>query len=472
MASQMLLLALCFSVALNAVLLGSKLGSAAHSRVQQASETQEGFMDRITNRFLLADNELKLNKTAKEKFEKSHVSRHLSADDVSEAGSVFFYEQLAKIVSNDNVLRSYGSMEAKERPVGKPGLDLLSVRLSEEELESKQLSQDTIETLIERLDKHGVFVLPEIINQELCRRLAELTHQQIQDPDENFGLISRAEWRKDHPLKLQGDVLNAMQTVLQLLKPVLEGALGPQPQLRELSTLTAYPGSAAQQFHPDTLMKRPGEKVTKLFSSFLYLDHIGMDQAALDVFPGTHRHAYFLGTKNQLWLDKHAPFLRVAVPQGSLVMYDSRIRHRGSANLSPLVRPTLYFSVQENSKEEADGSTYSIYDDYEDLTIDDVLANRIPELPRFFNLDDLCFRNMKAKCPGLDHEDLFKCSVLAPGLVAQEGDAFWPEDISGFDLPDRCILISRIEKLSKAHVFHPTFKAQASWGPLPNRTQP
>ncbi|GBG30779.1 Hypothetical Protein FCC1311_069992 [Hondaea fermentalgiana] len=480
MRADVLLAALCASLAVNVALLVSsdvfadwatRLSPAAWTFMTPEKFMPEGpgrkFLNKVVKRKLLLDEEALANATARKP---DYDAAHLSAEDVRDIGSVFFYERFAELVAQDDAREALGEPMPMDRPVGKPALDYIGVQLSDEELAEEKLRPETVEALVERIDAHGVFVLPSIIDPSLCRQLAEETNKVIHNPDDNFGFIAKPSFRKDHPLKLKGNVRTVMKKVLRMLEPVLQRTLGNNVRLRELSTLTTYPGAPSQDFHPDTISRKPNVKSVKLFSSFIYLDDIGMDQAPLDVFPGTHGHAHHLKPSHQRWLDQRAPFLRVAVPQGSLVMYDSRVRHRGSANNSPLVRPTVYFSVQEDVADVDSGSTYSIYSDYEELKVADVLSGRLPEIDLGPFPDRVCLENMKKKCPGKEHEELFKCSILPKGKPIREGDDNWmPRRTEDYKFPHRCFLVSRMEMLAQAHIFRPDFVTLASWGPLPNK---
>ena len=60
------------------------------------------------------------------------------------------------------------------------------------------------------------------------------------------------------------------------------------------------------------------------------------------------------------------PAIRLAVPAGSVVLYDARTMHRGSGSTSSLTRPTIYFSLVENKPDKVlpDGPTYSLFPGY------------------------------------------------------------------------------------------------------------
>jgi hypothetical protein len=70
--------------------------------------------------------------------------------------------------------------------------------------------------------------------------------------------------------------------------------------------------------------------------------------------------------------------VRLAVPAGTIVLYDSRLEHRGTANASPRARPTMYFSFQQQRGTVPDGPTFTLRDEYTGaLTLFDVVAGRL-----------------------------------------------------------------------------------------------
>ena len=80
----------------------------------------------------------------------------------------------------------------------------------------------------------------------------------------------------------------------------------------------------------------------RMYSVFTHFADVSEDQGALDAWPGTHTHVQFFET---FYLNKlpRGPAMRMALPQGSMIIYDTRLVHRGSANSSPRPRPNGLF---------------------------------------------------------------------------------------------------------------------------------
>ncbi len=67
-------------------------------------------------------------------------------------------------------------------------------------------------------------------------------------------------------------------------------------------------------------MEVPGdiEGHNRVVTTFVYLDDIGSDMAALDVWPGTHSHFHFLMAEERKMMTS-VPAVRMALPVGSFV---------------------------------------------------------------------------------------------------------------------------------------------------------
>ena len=118
----------------------------------------------------------------------------------------------------------------------------------------------------------------------------------------------------------------------------------------------------------------------RMLTVFVYPNTVDDDMGALDVWPGTHTHFHFL-SQDDKWTAYTAPALRIAVPAGSVVVMDSRLHHRGSANTSKKRRPTLYFSFVQRRGERPDGATYSLRRQYEgkrQVVLQDVIDKARP----------------------------------------------------------------------------------------------
>lgn len=427
----------------------------------------------------------------------------VGVDEIIQAGQLFFNSKVSEILMPtdvQNILNFNNRSWGQEQPATGLALELLQVPLSKKEKEEKQLEKKTVENLVERMDKHGVLVIPSLVDKATCQEMAKVAHQEILNPDYEFGGIQQNEYRKDYPLKLEGLQLRILEDTVKMLKPFLAETLGLDGHLIEFSSLTAYPGAKAQHFHGDSSVDKPEElsSLAKLYSAFIYLDDIGADVAPFDVRPGTHTHYQFLSRDEQDMMES-VPFARLQVPVGSIAIYDSRTIHRGGPNRNEkLIRPTLYFSILESRKPAPDGPTYSLRDSYnhKNISVQDLVQDDIPEeiktRAQESHDDKKCLESIIRICGDTmkDERDsknektrqcveetvrssaqkLFKMQLIANSEAKKRGETPLEPNVEKVDINQDafpgCSLMSRIEKLANIGVFSPSSKSFVTWGEL------
>ena len=369
----------CISVALNAVLLQQllsvRVGCDAIQKIQQANGSMS-----------MSD---------------------MPARDIAELGQLFFRQKVSELLMAKEVQEEIGfSSEAweKENPLTGLAVDLLSVEIAPEEL--NELRNTTVKRLVERLNEHGVVIVKGLHAPKDCRQAAEFVHREILSPWATFSNIRDNKYRKDYALPMRGPAIQLLNKTLSILEPVFTATLGPNASLVEFSSLTTYGGAGPQEFHADSSVTsvRQIRSLGRMFSAFIYLDDVRSDSAPLDVVPGTHTHYQFLGDEETEMMTS-VPFARLAVPQGSIAIYDSRALHRGAANTSPFARPTIYFSLAERRKFIPIGPVYSLRQGYRrfPIAIQNVIRNSIPDevladgVP--VHSDERCAEQLEQLCP-------------------------------------------------------------------------
>ena len=233
--------------------------------------------------------------------------------------------------------------------------------------------------------------------------------------------------------------------------------------------------------------------------------------APFDAVPGTHTHTHFVDDEDVTAIMRNNPWVRLAVPQGSLVIYDSRLRHRGSGNTSPLTRPTFYFSLSEANKPDPLGPAYSLHQSYKrhTITVEDIITRDVPkvnleETTMANHDDDLCEDSMMKACGEVsgDPVEFYHCAVnprhehRTPRLTDEDdssddsssddssSDDSSSDDSSSDELDDaddetdhdmiaynllplkNCTLRSRMERIAKLYIYQPGYKSKVSWGDL------
>ena len=277
-------------------------------------------------------------------------------------------QKVSEIVMDDDTLGTFGlSREALEQEVTLTGFgtDLVSVHISQQEIERQTLSAHSVDVLSERMERWGVVALQGVLSKKESLALAEHIYQEVQSPTYAFGGIMEPELRKDYPLEMFDWNTRYYEKVSTFLFPLLNKMLGEDAELVEYSSIVSFPGAGQQNMHPDAGMEQLNDLKTwaKVYSIFVYLDDVDPDMAALDVRPGTHTHFHFLIPEEASMLGS-VPQVRMAVPSGSIVIMDSRCHHRGSANNSTKKRPVFYFSLKSKHGVPPMGPTYSLRQQY------------------------------------------------------------------------------------------------------------
>ena len=93
-----------------------------------------------------------------------------------------------------------------------------------------------------------------------------------------------------------------------------------------------------------------------VLSIFVALVDVTYNQGPLQVWPGSHRYDLngLAHERHMVGDYPHELGVRVAVPKGSVVMYTSRLSHRGLANTTDRSRPNFMFSLFEEVRGEGD----------------------------------------------------------------------------------------------------------------------
>lgn len=386
-------------------------------------------------------------------------------EEITRAGQAFFKTKVSELLMKKKVRKAMDFDKAswdKEQYMTGLGLDMVSMHISKEERKSMKLNEANKQKFVDRMNKHGVVVLRSVIDKDLCQEVARASHRDVLDPDYPFGNIQEDELRKDYPLKLSLPYTKALEKIIDLIGPSMSMILGENAKLAEFSAMTTYPQAPEQEAHSDSGMDKPQDlnELGKLFSCYLYLDEVEEDRGALDFWPATHTHYHFIPEEEDEIMTS-VPAVRVAVPMGSIVIYDSRIFHRGSGNTSKFgyTRPTMYFSLLQNGLEKPDGSTYSVREIYSDVTIENILARDYSSVKSSTNETEKYSRHNDKDCEkGLK---VFECIQKEPEKCASCGYKNIEEKDFG-----NCTIGGRIEKICKFGIFSPEFQAKVSWGIL------
>ena len=233
------------------------------------------------------------------------------------------------------------------------------------------MNEGTVAKVAERLDRWGVAIIPSVIAEAELRKAREWITQELLHPTYAFSSIysSSAGHRYDYPLPISGEAERVMSGVLDAIGPVLSETLGEDAVLVEFSVMASFPGSPSQLPHSDTGFAAVADATHRalLYSCFIYLDDVGHEMAALDVWPGTNKLNH-VSTEDRYVHWSQLPAVRVTVPGGSVAIMDSRTLHRGSGHTGSDKRPrfALYMTWLSRNGSVPLGSTWTIRSMYDD----------------------------------------------------------------------------------------------------------
>lgn len=232
--------------------------------------------------------------------------------------------------------------------------------------------------LIQTFDKYGCVIIPKMLTNKDCDRILDLVNYESSRRSQETGHINSNHKRKDLMLPLE-DTEFAVQKICAQLASFCD-TLTPHAKIVENSSLTSYPGCFPQVWHSDTNHK--SSKDANLISFGVALDDITDEMGPLEVYLESNsiytesqkladmykiradelNGDYDDGLKYQAIesLCNKMRFKKVscACPKGSLVIWSSKVVHRGGENLLK-ERPVYYFSLM-GSGMAPHGATYSL----------------------------------------------------------------------------------------------------------------
>ncbi len=129
----------------------------------------------------------------------------------------------------------------------------------------------------------------------------------------------------------------------------------PHTVLSELSVFLSYPKAINQPWHRDiNLESGYGNMIT----IGVALDDITENMGPLELYPKTTQ---VNDSKiNDLFLKNKYQKKKMICQKGDLIIWDSKIIHRGGKNISSSIRPLFYFSFLEGNKPKPRDATYSL----------------------------------------------------------------------------------------------------------------
>lgn len=203
----------------------------------------------------------------------------------------------------------------------------------------KRILRDDLDRLLEELDIRGYAtverILPESVVDDLNRRLDAVWRQQCDEVGPEV-LRENGEWGICRAL-LAYDMTFTQLVRHPLTMALLARTVGETAILHLINGIIAFPRQPSNQllFHRDFAKPFTSDRLLSL-NTFWLLDDFTSECGATWFVPHSHRLSY---TPSDPYLNRHAE--QLDAPRGSVVVFDSRIYHRGSENTSLFPRRAL-----------------------------------------------------------------------------------------------------------------------------------
>ena len=266
---------------------------------------------------------------------------------------------------------------------------------------AKVTYSDTLEDQVARFETDGFAIIQRSSNASIeC--LSRLETDILEDFEDGrssalyrvwrqFNRVATAENRHSVALKLSPNLADALQECIGNVRPFLDTKMSPASVLVELSSIISFPGAEDQEIHSDTPWVEDNDLI---ISGFLALSPMTIKRGPTCLFPGTHtrdfhssissttsRASYYAAdgsletdvamisaqptesSRESSQIDAFFGDSEDAVlDAGDLLLFDTRVFHYGSANISQGPRPLVCFSFQSprhgTSIRAIDGFTY------------------------------------------------------------------------------------------------------------------
>lgn len=178
--------------------------------------------------------------------------------------------------------------------------------------------------------------------------------------------------RAQVPVAIDGPVANPAFFAPHSVMALARHLMGNDLIVGEMGVVISHPGAASQIAHRDSNFLFGGldmeiELPPFAMTMLVPLLDVSLDMGPTEFWPGSHR----LRDEASITAD---PPSRTALSAGSVVLVDSRTFHRGGANLSGPVRPTVYVSFHRRWYMENPGYEYK-----PQVRVTPAMLQRLPE---------------------------------------------------------------------------------------------
>ena len=227
------------------------------------------------------------------------------------------------------------------------------VKLSQDELANGQPAPETVEKAASLINLNGFVVLENAVPTDLIARMNDDWQALIADMvrSERAGEkteMNTSPFRKNRVrmnLPFRDPYTDPQIITNQFALPIIDRILGDDCRMFYLSVDAPMPGSDYQMVHGDYMPFYPDSDmilpVTGMVVNYPLID-VSEQNGPLEVWPSTHLtpEKVFTGDLVEVAAKSLDP-VRVLMPRGALIIRDIRMWHRGSPNVSDVIRPNV-----------------------------------------------------------------------------------------------------------------------------------
>lgn len=252
----------------------------------------------------------------------------------------------SRTLNDENLLKEFTYYERSCSSQDVTTRDLSSLLLT---------NNSTTQEAVDQMMLHGAALIPQILDPEtvvklrqfVVRRTDELTESEAYPVSQGFRRVSFGIDTTDDPIV---PVALRQISTNPMLKNMLEGLLGDDPAVTEITALTAYHGCDEQAWHPDV---KPDGNALKFarsyshsFSFFVALQDTTGAMGATELCPGTHYCANDL----EDMCERYGIQLNEAASDGLWhsgdgALLNQQVWHRGAKNTATTAPERILFIV-------------------------------------------------------------------------------------------------------------------------------
>lgn len=245
--------------------------------------------------------------------------------------------------------------------------------------------------LLRTFHEYGCVIIPNVLDDSDCDALQRIIFKEEHNRSAEMGPIHSSHKRKDLILSLE-DTVPFIKKITNQISYFCDNEV-PDAKIVESSSLISYKGSYPQIWHTDTSYR--GNKEGNLISFGIALEDINDNMGPLEIYLSSNKmykmskealrekfgirddyleNNYDDGTKYQITNEicKHMRYThaKCSCLRGSLVIWSSKIVHRGGANTDK-ERPVFYFSLLGKGRKPY-GATYSLKENENAIQLNDL----------------------------------------------------------------------------------------------------